>query len=57
MSPELRQPSVGVASEMPRVTMPPPGTAAGIEADELPTQSSDLGRFTVTCVDYSPVAG
>ena len=54
MSPELRQPAVGAASEMPRLTMPPPGTAAGIEADELPTPSSDLGRFTVTCVDYSP---
>ncbi len=39
---------------MPRLTMPPPGTAAGIEADELAARSSGTGRVTVTCADYSP---
>lgn len=34
--------------------MPPPGTAAGIEADELAARSSGTGRVTVTCADYSP---
>ena len=40
--------------EMPRLTMPPPGTAAGIEADELSGRASGPGRVAVTCVDYSP---
>jgi magnesium transporter len=39
---------------MPRLTMPPPGTAAGIEADELAKRSSGTGGVSVTCVDYSP---
>lgn len=39
---------------MPRVTMPPPGTAAGIEAHELATRSSGTGQVAVTCADYSP---
>jgi magnesium transporter len=39
---------------MPRVTMPPPGTAAGIEADELTARSSGPGRVSVRCIDYAP---
>jgi magnesium transporter len=46
--------SPAAASEMPRLTMPPPGTAAGIEAEELSSRSSGPGGVTVTCVDYSP---
>ena len=41
-------------TEMPRVTMPPPGTAGGIEAADLSSLASGPGRVTVTCVDYSP---
>lgn len=52
---DVRRPTApAAASEMPRLTMPPPGTAAGIEADELSTRSSGPGRVSVTCVDYSP---
>jgi magnesium transporter len=52
---DIRRPTAPVAaSEMPRLTMPPPGTAAGIEADELSTRSSGPGRVSVICVDYSP---
>jgi magnesium transporter len=40
--------------EMPRVSMPPPGTAGGIEAADLSARASGPGRVTVTCVDYSP---
>jgi magnesium transporter len=39
---------------MPRLTMPPPGTAAGIETDELTSRTSAPGGVSVTCVDYSP---
>jgi magnesium transporter len=38
---------------MPRVTMPAPGTAGGIEAAELSARASWPGRVVVTCVDYS----
>jgi magnesium transporter len=41
-------------SDMPRVSMPPPGTAGGIEAADLSARSSGPGRVTVTCVDYAP---
>lgn len=34
--------------------MPPPGTAAGIETDELSALASGIGRASVTCVDYAP---
>ncbi len=40
--------------EMPRVSMPPPGTAGGIEAAALSARASGPGTVTVTCVDYSP---
>ncbi len=40
--------------ELPRVSMPPPGTAGGIEASELSARASGPGRVAVTCVDYSP---
>jgi magnesium transporter len=43
-----------VSSDMPRLTMPAPGTAAGIEADELTSRSNGPGSVTVTCADYSP---
>jgi magnesium transporter len=39
---------------MPRVSMPPPGTAGGIEAAELSDRASGPGAMVVTCVDYSP---
>ena len=42
------------AAEMPRVSMPPPGTAGGIEAADLSARASGPGTVTVTCVDYSP---
>ena len=34
--------------------MPAPGTAAGIETDELSTRSDSPGSVSVTCIDYSP---
>ncbi len=40
--------------EMPRVSMPPPGTAGGIEAADLSARASGPETVTVTCVDYSP---
>lgn len=40
--------------DMPRVPMPPPGTAGGIEAADLSMRASAPGMVTVTCVDYSP---
>lgn len=39
---------------MPRVSMPPPGTAGGIEAADLSARASGPGTVTVTCIDYSP---
>jgi magnesium transporter len=39
---------------MPRVRMPPPGTAGGIEAAELSDRASRPGKVVVTCIDYSP---
>lgn len=39
---------------MPRVVMPAPGTAGGIEAADLTSLASGPGRVTVTCIDYSP---
>jgi magnesium transporter len=42
------------SSDMPRLTMPPPGTAAGIETYELSALTSGTGRVSVTCADYSP---
>lgn len=47
------RPAPAAASEMPRLNMPPPGTAAGIEADELSTRPSGSGGVSVTCVDCS----
>jgi len=42
------------ALEAPRLTMPPPGTAGGIEAADLTSRESQPGRVTITCIDYSP---
>jgi magnesium transporter len=39
---------------MPRVTMPPPGTAAGIEAHEFASRPSGAEPAHVSCIDYSP---
>ncbi len=39
---------------MPRLTMPPPGTAGGIEAEELSSRASGTEPVSVTCIDYSP---
>ncbi len=36
------------------MSMPPPGTAGGIEAADLSDRASGPGIVTVTCVDYSP---
>jgi magnesium transporter len=41
-------------AQMPRLTMPPPGTAAGIEAEELSSRASGTEPVVVTCIDYSP---
>ncbi len=38
---------------MPRLTMPPPGTAGGIEAEELSSRASGTEPVAVTCIDYS----
>jgi magnesium transporter len=43
-----------LAAEMPRLSMPPPGTAGGIEAAELTDRVSRPGGVVVTCVDYAP---
>jgi magnesium transporter len=43
-----------VATRMPRLSMPPPGTAAGIEAEELSWRLSGPEPVWVTCIDYSP---
>jgi magnesium transporter len=40
--------------EMPRLTMPAPGTAGGIEAHELSDLASGSGPVAITCIDYSP---
>lgn len=42
------------ASAMPRLTMPPPGTAAGIETHELASRPSSAEPVRVVCIDYSP---
>jgi magnesium transporter len=42
------------APQMPRLSMPPPGTAAGIEAHELSSRVSSAEPVRVTCIDYSP---
>jgi magnesium transporter len=39
---------------MPRLSMPPPGTAAGIEAHELASRPSSAEPVRITCIDYSP---
>ncbi len=43
-----------MTSQMPHVAMPPPGTAGGIEAEELSARVSGPEPVSVTCVDYSP---
>lgn len=40
--------------DVPRLTMPAPGTAGGIETSELDTFADGSGPVTVTCVDYCP---
>jgi magnesium transporter len=42
------------APAVPRLSMPAPWTAAGIEASELVTRDGGGGPVVVTCVDYSP---
>ena len=39
-------------ADVPRPTMPPPGTAAGIEPSELAEIGNEAGPVVVTCVDY-----
>ena len=41
-------------ASVPRLTMPPPGTVAGIEPEELSRRSSSEEPVHVTCIDYSP---
>ena len=41
-------------AHVPRLSMPAPGTAAGIEASELGEVGNGAGPVTVTCVDYCP---
>src|SRR5262245_10670698 len=40
--------------DVPRLTMPPPGTAGGIETSELATFTNGSEPVAVTCVDYCP---
>jgi magnesium transporter len=40
--------------DVPRLTMPPPGTAGGIETSELATFTNGSEPVVVTCVDYCP---
>ena len=40
--------------DVPRLEMPAPGTAAGIETSELGKLAGGSGQVTVTCVDYCP---
>jgi len=42
------------ASDVPRLTMPAPGTAAGIETADLGKLADGSGPVTVTCIDYCP---
>ncbi len=42
------------APGVPRLSMPPPGTAGGIEAEELASLASSAEPCAVTCIDYSP---
>ena len=42
------------APTVPRLSMPEPWTAAGIEASELVARDGGGGPVVVTCVDYSP---
>jgi magnesium transporter len=53
-SDDLHELEAQLAAEMPRVSMPPPGSAGGIEAAELSGRASGPGKVVVTCVDYSP---
>jgi magnesium transporter len=53
-SDDLHEVEAQLAAEMPRVKMPPPGSAGGIETAELSTRVSGPGRVVVTCIDYSP---
>ena len=41
-------------SDVPHLTMPAPGTAAGIETSELGQLADGSGPVTVTCIDYCP---
>jgi magnesium transporter len=41
-------------SAVPRLTMPAPGTAGGIETSELDKLADGSGPVTVTCIDYCP---
>ena len=41
-------------SDVPRLSMPAPGTAGGIETAELGGLADGTGPVTVTCIDYCP---
>ncbi len=43
-----------MSSDVPRLPMPAPGTAGGIETSELGEIADGSGPVTVTCVDYCP---
>jgi len=49
-----RRVSDALATAIPRLAMPPPGTPGGIEASELSDLGDGHGPVTVTCIDYSP---
>lgn len=48
-----RQP-VTAGSSVPKLVMPPPGTAPGIEAEELRQAPRSEEPLHITCIDYSP---
>ena len=48
-----RHPRWRTKARLPRLHRPPPGTAAGIEYDEL-IQTPGAGTAQVTCTDYAP---
>jgi magnesium transporter len=50
----VTSPTLTPATDVPRQTMPPPGTAGGIEVSELGDLADVSGPVTVTCIDYGP---
>ena len=41
-------------TKVPKLSMPPPGTAPGVEAEELGHRPRSEGPIHITCIDYSP---